>query len=88
MLRNASSGTYEDLPAPAFMVLVFLAPSAAADAAACSAAATLPPEESEGHQQITHIHEPSNQQLSSSGITSMVEAHQHVPVSISQACGN
>ena len=47
VLRNASSGTYDDLPAPAFMLFVFSAPSAAADAAAWSAAAMLPPEQQE-----------------------------------------
>ena len=35
---NAFTGTYDDLPASAFMVFVSSAPSTAADAAACKAA--------------------------------------------------
>lgn len=45
VLCSAASGTYDDLPAPARMVLVFSAPLAAADAAACSAVTTSPPEQ-------------------------------------------
>ncbi len=42
VLRNASSGTYDDRPAPAFMLFVISAPLDAADAANDRAEATDP----------------------------------------------